>query len=269
MKSKLLIICLVGLLFSCSSNRDEWVLVWSDNFDYSGLVDSTKWSYDTRGNEYSWGNSEQQHYTHSDSANAYVSNGLLRIVARLDSLGGKRYTSARLITKGKGDWLYGKFVIRAKLPNGVGSWSAIWMLPTDWEYGPWPNSGEIDIMENVGYAADTVLATAHTKLFNHVLNTQVSGQIFVERPYHEFHVYSLEWEPGEWRAYVDDIHYYTHTNDGSGFGAWPFDKRFHLILNLAVGGSLGGKHGIDNSAFPMVMEVDYVKVYQKKSSAID
>lgn len=262
-KKNILIVLIAFLSFSCSNPKDEWKMVWSDDFDYNGLPDSTKWSFDTKGNDVSWGNYEAQFYTDKDSTNAYVSDGVLRITARLDSSGGKRYTSARLITKGKGDWLYGKFDIRAKLPSGVGSWPAIWMLPTDWEYGEWPNSGEIDIMENVGYNTDTVLATAHTKIYNHILGTQVSGKIFVSQPYEDFHIYTLEWDQNEWRAYVDKVHFYTHKNDGTGFGTWPYDKRFHLIINLAIGGSLGGKYGVDDLSFPKVMEVDYVKVYQK------
>ena len=126
-----------------------WELVWNDEFEYEGLPDSAKWSYDVEGNSWGWGNNEAQHYTANDTSNAYVENGVLTITAKIDSVGGKRYTSARLITKDKGDWLYGRFEINAKLPTGVGTWAAIWMLPTDWEYGGWPASGEIDIMENV------------------------------------------------------------------------------------------------------------------------
>ena len=242
----------------------EWQLVWNDEFDYTGFPDSTKWSYDTKGNETGWGNNEAQYYTAYDSANAFVQNGVLTITAKMDSMGGKRYTSARLITKEKGDWLYGRFEIRAKLPTGTGTWPAIWMLPTDWEYGGWPASGEIDIMENVGYNPDTIVGTAHTKSYNHMFGTQKSGTIYVPTSYTDFHVYALEWTEKEFRLYVDNVHYYTYNNKDTDFAEWPFDKRFHLLINLAIGGNWGGKEGIEDSLFPHHFLVDYVRVYQSK-----
>lgn len=241
----------------------KWELVWNDEFDYTGLPDPAKWSYDTEGNSWGWGNNEAQHYTDGDSSNAYVKDGILTITAQMDSVGGKRYTSARLITKGKGDWLYGRFEIKAKLPTGIGTWPAIWMLPTDWEYGNWPASGEIDIMENVGYDPDTIIGSAHTQSYNHVQGTQKNAKICVPTSYTGFHVYSLEWEKTEYRLYVDDNRYFTFKNEGTGFAEWPFDKRFHLLLNLAVGGNWGGQKGVDDSLFPHRFLVDYVRVYQK------
>lgn len=238
-------------------------MVWSDEFDYTGLPDSTKWSYDTAGNEWSWGNNEAQHYTAYNKENVFVSDGVMRITAIKKEEGGKKYTSARMITKGKGDWLYGRFEIRAKLPTGVGTWPAIWMLPTDWEYGGWPASGEIDIMENVGYDPTTIVGTAHTEAYNHSINTQISSNIDCPDCFSEFHVFALEWEENEYRIYLDDTHYYTFKNDGSGYKAWPFDKRFHLLINLAIGGNWGGQKGIDDSLFPHIFEIDYVRVYTK------
>ena len=132
-------------------------MVWNDEFDYAGLPDSTRWGYDTRGNDYGWGNRELQFYTAGRIENNRVEKGMLVIAARLEEMEGRRYTSARLVTRGKGDWLYGRFEIRAKLPSGRGMWPAIWMLPTDREYGGWPAGGEIDIMENVGYDPDTIV----------------------------------------------------------------------------------------------------------------
>ncbi len=242
----------------------SWELVWNDEFDYNGLPDSTKWNFDTKGNEYGWGNNEAQYYTANDTSNAFVENGVLTITAKIDSLGGKRYTSARLITKDKGDWLYGRFEIKAMLPSGLGTWPAIWMLPTDWEYGGWPASGEIDIMENVGYDPDTIVGTAHTESYNHTKGTQKSSKIYLPSSYTEFHVYSLEWDKNEYRLYVDDNHYYTYKNEEIGFKEWPFDKRFHLLLNLAIGGNWGGKEGINDSIFPHKFIIDYVRVYNKK-----
>lgn len=244
-------------------NSSLWTMVWSDEFDYTGLPDSTKWSYDTAGNEWSWGNNEAQHYTAYNKENVFVSDGVMRITAIKKEEGGKKYTSARMITKGKGDWLYGRFEIRAKLPTGVGTWPAIWMLPTDWEYGGWPASGEIDIMENVGYDPTTIVGTAHTEAYNHSINTQISSNIDCPDCFSEFHVFALEWEENEYRIYLDDTHYYTFKNDGSGYKAWPFDKRFHLLINLAIGGNWGGQKGIDDSLFPHIFEIDYVRVYTK------
>lgn len=244
----------------------EWQLIWNDEFDYTGLPDSTRWSYDTEGNSWGWGNNEAQYYTASDSANAYVKEGVLTITARIDSMGGKRYTSARLITKEKGDWLYGRFEIRAKLPTGLGTWPAIWMLSTDWEYGGWPASGEIDIMENVGYDPDTIVGSAHTQSYNHVKGTHKNAKIYVPTSYNDFHVYALEWEANEYRVYVDESLYFTFKNEGTGFAAWPFDKRFHLLLNLAIGGNWGGQKGIDDTLFPHHFQIDYVRVYEKVES---
>ncbi|MDR1742617.1 MAG: glycoside hydrolase family 16 protein [Dysgonamonadaceae bacterium] len=246
-----------------TSPSGKWQLVWNDEFDYTGLPDSAKWSYDTQGNSWGWGNNEAQYYTAYDSANALVKDGVLTIAARIDSKGGKRYTSARLVTKGKGDWLYGRFEIRAKLPTGLGTWPAIWMLPSDYIYGGWPDSGEIDIMENVGYDPDAIVCSVHTKSYNHVKGTQKSDKITVSDCYSEFHVYSLEWEENECRIFEDDHLVFRFQNEKTGFATWPFDKRFHLLLNLAVGGNWGGQKGIDDTLFPHRFLIDYVRVYQK------
>lgn len=238
-------------------------LVWSDEFNKDGLPDKKKWSYDTKGNATGWGNNEAQFYTAFNKKNVYVSDGTLKITARKEEKNGKKYTSARLTTKGKGDWLYGKIEVRAKLPYGRGAWSAIWMLPSDNVYGGWPKSGEIDIMENVGYAADSIVSTAHTQQYNHIKNTQESGTMVEKTCHSQFHTYTLEWDEYEWKTYIDGKQVYVWKNDFSGFQSWPFDKRFHLILNLAIGGSWGGKKGIDDSLFPKTFEIDYVRVYQR------
>jgi beta-glucanase (GH16 family) len=245
-------------------NIDGWKLIWSDEFSIAGLPDSTRWNYDTRGNEYGWGNNELQWYTVANPDNAFVSNGILKITARHEPTHGKEYSSARLTTKEKGDWKYGKFEIRAKMPTGRGTWPAIWMLPTVNSYGGWPHSGEIDIMEHVGYDPDTVHSTVHTTKFNHMIGTQVGKPIYVKTATTGFHVYTTEWDENEIRSYVDGQLYFTFKNDGTGHEAWPFDQPFHLILNLAIGGGWGGQKGVDNSLFPHVFEVDYVRVYQKE-----
>lgn len=242
----------------------KYQLVWSDEFEYSGLPDSTKWSFDQKGNGYGWGNNEAQFYTRNRLQNAGVKDGFLTITALKEELEGKKYTSARLVTAHKGDWLYGRLEIRAKLPDGRGMWPAIWMLPTEGKYGGWPASGEIDIMENVGYDPFVIVASAHTKSYNHVQGTQKNNKITIADCHTNFHVYALEWEAAEYRVFVDDQLYFTFKNEGTGSKAWPFDQKFHLLLNLAVGGNWGGKEGIDEAIFPRAMVVDYVRVYQQK-----
>ena len=279
MFKKAFILFAIGIIFlACNTKKTKesvayekittpsgcWELVWNDEFDYEGLPDSTKWSYDVEGNSWGWGNNETQYYTANDTSNAYVENGILTITAKIDSMGGKRYTSARLITKDKGDWLYGRFEIKAKLPSGLGTWPAIWMLSTDWEYGGWPASGEIDIMENVGYDPDTIVGSAHTESYNHTKGTHKSARIDAPTSYTDFHVYALEWEENEYRLYMDENHFFTFENEGTGFEEWPFDKRFHLLLNLAIGGNWGGKEGIDDSLFPHKFMIDYVRVYKQQ-----
>lgn len=242
----------------------NYQLVWSDEFDYTGLPDASKWSFDTAGNASGWGNNEAQFYTKERLQNAEVKNGCLILTAVKEDFEGKKYTSARMVTKGKGDWLYGRVEVRAKLPEGRGMWPAIWMLPTDWAYGGWPASGEIDIMENVGYDPYRIVASAHTQSYNHVQKTQKNNQLDVPDCYTNFHVYALEWEASEYRVYVDEQLYFTFKNEGAGYKVWPFDKRFHLLLNVAVGGNWGGAKGIDDAIFPRSMVVDYVRVYQKR-----
>jgi beta-glucanase (GH16 family) len=242
----------------------KWKLVWSDEFNYKGLPDNNKWSYDTIGNAWGWGNNEAQYYTYAQIKNAEVKDGNLYISAVKENCKGFKYTSARLITKGKGDWQYGRYEIRAKLPSGRGMWPAIWMMPTGDAYGGWPSSGEIDIMENVGFDPYVIVASAHTFSYNHVQGTQKNNKISIPDCYDAFHIYTLEWEAGEYRVYVDDKLYFTFKNEGTGYKVWPFDKPFHLLLNVAVGGNWGGQKGIDEAIFPRSMVVDYVRVYSAK-----
>lgn len=280
MKNILLLSIIVLLFAQCrnrqnssadtkSAKQHDWKLVWSDEFKEPGLPDSTKWNYDTRGNEYGWGNNEKQWYTVADPDNAFIRDGILTITAIKEPTSGKDYSSARLTTKNKGDWKYCKVEVRAKLPSGNGTWPAIWMLPTENKYGNWPKSGEIDIMEHVGFNPDTVFSTVHTGKFNHMIGTQVGKKTGLPTATTKFHVYTTEWDENEIRSYVGGHHYFTFRNNGEGFEAWPFDQPFHLILNLAIGGGLGGQKGIDNSLFPHTMEVDYVRVYQRAGPTTD
>lgn len=232
---------------------------WAEEFDYTGAPDPNNWSYDLGGS--GWGNHELQYYTNSQS-NAKVENGMLTITALKESMGGMNYTSTRLLSKNQGDFLYGRAEIRAKLPAGRGTWPAIWMLPTDWAYGAWPASGEIDIMEHVGYDPNNIHFSTHTKSFNWVIGTQATSTYLVPTATSDFHKYRIDWTPYAVRGYYDDALVFTFVNNGSGFAAWPFDKRFHLLLNLAIGGDWGGAQGVDDTIFPVSMVVDYVRVYK-------
>lgn len=239
--------------------------IWADEFNQSGLPDDQIWSYDVGGS--GWGNNELQYYTKADLDNAHVENGVLTIEAKKESYEGKNYTSARLVTKGKKDFLYGRIEVRAKLPAGRGNWPAIWTLASQSEYGQtyWPDNGEIDIMEHVGYDPGVVHATVHTKAFNHVINTQKAGITQVPDFDQVFHVYRIDWTPEYVKAFIDGKEYFTFQNTGKGWKEWPFDKKQHLLLNIAVGGNWGGQKGVDDSIFPSKMLIDYVRVYGLKN----
>ncbi|NNE45962.1 MAG: glycoside hydrolase family 16 protein [Rhodothermales bacterium] len=243
----------------------DWQLVWNDEFE-GDRVDTGKWSFQVGDGcdigLCGWGNNELQSYT---TTNASVEDGKLVITAERESVGGRDYTSARVRTANKGDWKYGRFEIRAKLPPGQGFWPAIWLLPTDGTYGGWAASGEIDIMEAQGQAPRTVLGTLHYG--DTFPNNQSSGGayslpsgFFTD----SFHTFVLEWSEGRMLWYVDDVPYQVQTewNTVSAPFPAPFDQRFHLLLNVAVGGNfVGAPDG--TTTFPQSMEVEYVRVYQK------
>jgi beta-glucanase (GH16 family) len=235
---------------------------WADEFDTDGLPNAKNWGYDVGGS--GWGNNELQYYTKEEQKNARVEKGNLIIEALKEDYGSKSYTSARLVTKNKSDFLYGKFEIKAKLPKGRGTWPAIWMLATDQSYGSqyWPDNGEIDIMEHVGFDQNNIHTTIHTKDFNHGIGTQKSAMRNVPLVSEEFHIYRMEWTPAKIEFFIDDVINYSFPNTGSGWSAWPFDKKQHLLLNIAVGGNWGGQKGIDDSIFPQKMWIDYVRVYK-------
>lgn len=233
---------------------------WQDEFEYTGLPDSEKWGYDVGG--HGWGNNELQYYTNARKENARVENGKLIITAIKENMEGKEYSSARIISKGKGDFLYGRIEIKANLPEGRGTWPALWMLPTDWSYGDWPKSGEIDIMEHVGYDPNNVLISVHTESFNHIIGTQKSGGKKVPGAIGEFHLYRIDWTPYSIKGFIDNEQVFSFVNDGKGYKSWPFDKKFHLLMNLAVGGNWGGAMGVDETIFPAKFEIDYVRVYK-------
>jgi len=248
-----------------NNSQDEYKLVWQDEFDYSGLPDSTKWWFDTEGNDAGWGNNEAQQYTVKRLENANVENGILNVTALKEDFRDKKYTSARLITKA--DWKYGRFETRAKLPAGRGTWAAIWMMPGGWSFndGNWPDVGEFDIMEHVGHESGVIHASAHSRDYQWQKGTQQTDTIHINDATAEFHSYIWEWTPEVVKAYVDDQLFFEYKNEGLGEIKWPYEKPFYLILNVAVGGAWGSMKGIDNEAFPQTMEVEYVRVYQKNN----
>ncbi len=248
-------------------------LVWSDEFSKPGLPNAAKWSYDTAFNKRGWHNEEKQYYAGPRAKNARVARGRLIIEGHAERLdprrfpdwGGQSYTSSRLITRGKASWTYGYFEARAKLPCGVGTWPAIWTL-ADRPNMKWPDDGEIDIMEHVGFDPGVVHQTIHTKAFNHVLGTQKAGQVKVPDACDSFHLYQLHWTPDRIQMGVDGRTVFTFDKPSSNSAEWPFDRPHYLLLNLAIGGAWGGRKGIDDKALPASMEVDYVRVYQNRTT---
>lgn len=236
-----------------------YTLVWNDEFTAAN-IDLTKWEHEVNGD--GGGNNELQYYTNLPT-NSFIENGHLVIKAIYEDYQSRDFTSARMRTKYKGDWLYGRIEVVAKIPAGRGTWPAIWMLPTDWEYGNWPSSGEIDIMEHVGYDPNVIHGSIHTLAYNHTIGTQKTALLTIPTAITSFHKYAIEWFEDHIDFFIDDTMYFTFTNENKDWQYWPFDKRFHLILNLAVGGNWGGAEGIDVAAFPAQMEVDYVRVYKK------
>ncbi len=270
-----------------------WVLVWNDEFD-GDRIDTAKWDFDL-GNGFfdykshtwipGWGNEELQYYTR-EPENVFVKNSQLTIRAVKESLHGCGYSSARMKTRKRDGTplftkLYGRFEFRAKVPWGKGLWPALWLLPQDDKYGGWAASGEIDVMEIVGEKPHQVLNSIHfgsvypkRSLITHVHDLPGGSTVA------DWHVYAVEWEPGEIRFYVDGIHTSTQsfwwscskTVDGAGVEAtrkadindWPapFDQPFYIVMNVAVGGNFPG---VPNPAtqFPAELVIDYVRVYDR------
>jgi beta-glucanase (GH16 family) len=236
-------------------------VTWADEFDSDGKPNLEIWNYDLGGG--GWGNNESQVYT-NELENARVENGNLIIEAKTNSISSS-YTSARLVTKNKKDFLYGRIEIKALLPIGMGTWPAIWTLATADTYGNayWPDNGEMDIMEHVGFDQDRVHANIHTKAFNHSIGTNKGNNRIVEKASEEFHLYRLDWYPDKVEFYIDDKQLFQFQKLNTyGWQEWPFDKAQHLLLNIAVGGNWGGMKGIDKSIFPQKMLIDYVRFYK-------
>lgn len=226
-------------------------LVWSEEFDVAGAPNPAKWGYDLGAG--GWGNNEVQNYTNR-ADNAVVSNGTLRITAKAESYNGSAYTSARLLSKDKFSFKYGKVEVSAKLPTGVGTWPAIWMLGSNITTVGWPACGEIDIMEHLGRDLNKIYATLH-----HPGHSGANGDgstVLIPTATTDFHKYSLEWTAAAIKFSVDDVPFYSFTNNPG----IPFNQNFFIILNMALGGNFGGP--VDPAFTSATMEIDYVRVYQ-------
>jgi len=241
-----------------------WEVVWSDEFD-SPVLDTTNWTYDI--GDWGWGNGELQYYTKNRSENARIENGNLIIEARKNDMG-KPWTSARITTRGKISFTYGKIEFRAKLPSHKGNWAAGWTLGDEYvDELSWPYCGEIDILESVGYEMDDETgngiahASAHSGAYYFKLGNQPTGVIEVSNMKDEYHTYTIEWFPHEINSYVDGKHYLTY-DDTSTDMSWPFNKPQNIILNLAMGGGWAGYYGMDESVTSQKMIIDYVRVYE-------
>lgn len=282
-KKSVFFIVLGGLLvFGCSTNKttslskNEYKLVWADEFNYTGKPDSKKWGF-----EYGLiRNREKQYYT-DDLKNARVENGNLIIEARKEQVINKKYvgkdskawmkrdslsgyTSASLTTVGIAEWTYGKIEVSAKLAEGVGLWPAIWMLGSNYKEVGWPKCGEIDIMEHVGFMKDSIFGSVHTEAYNHMKGNHKKVTIFIDKPYAEFHAYAVEWTPEKVDFLLDGKVYNHFENEHKTEDEWPFDDPQYLKINIAIGGMLGGKKGINDDVFPEQMLIDYVRVYQMR-----
>ena len=286
MNLNIYLLYLLLILFSCNEEQskytdqgdistisENWELLWSDEFNDEEL-DLTKWN--KLNWKPGWVNNELQAYTDRDT-NIFLENGHLVLQGNIepgysgtDYVGNNYvsdYTSGRVNTDDKFSTTYGRFDIKAKLPAGKGSWPAIWMLGESISSIGWPQCGEIDIMEHVGYDQGLVHGSIHTQDYNHMYGTQKSGSKYVDDVTEAFHVYSLEWSPFYLRYLIDNEPFFFVYNDSNGdFGKWPFNDPHYLILNLAIGGDWGGVQGVSASAFPMKMYIDYVRVYKKSDT---
>lgn len=242
-----------------------YTLVWQEEFNDArhsngkpALPNTGKWWYETGAG--GWGNGERQNYIPAVSGTdtcAMIYDGSLKIIAKKV---GSQVLSVRMNTVES--WTYGYFEARLRMPSGKGTWPAFWMMPKN--FTAWPDDGEIDIMEYVGYDPNVVHSTVHTKAYNHMNNTQKGASKTIQNAETEFHVYATEWTPDYIKGFVDGVEYFHFPNDKTGNkDTWPFFNPFYLKLNLAWGGTWGGAQGVDESVLPATYEIDYVRVYQK------
>lgn len=261
-KVSLFFLVIPFLLFSSCGRQPFSKLVFEDDFEGTGVPDASRWNYE----EGYLRNGEMQYYMVEREENCYRKDGFLHIVVLNDSAlvdGEVRpVTSASIHTRGIAEWKYGKIEVRAKLPNCLGTWPAVWMMPAGDQYGEWPKSGEIDVMEHVGYEADKIHYAIHSEKYNHTKDNQKRHTVMCPTSYTDFHVYGLEWHEDRLEWYLDGVLQYTVEKTEEGWEAWPFDQPFYLILNSAFGGGWGGRNGVDVSSLPQEYIIDYVRVYQ-------
>jgi beta-glucanase (GH16 family) len=229
------------------------VLAWSDEFDKDGLPDPAKWVYDIGTGSNGWGNAELQYYTNR-TQNASISNGTLKIRAIKESFQGSAYTSARMLTKGKYEFKYGRVEVRAKVPVGVGTWPAIWMMGNDIGTVGWPACGEADIMEHRGSDLNRITSALHYP--GRSGGNPVVASTVIQNATTEFHVYRFDWSATSLKFYVDDKIFHEVQNNTN----IPYNKDFFILLNLAMGGGFGGP--VDPAFNNATFEVDYVRVYR-------
>lgn len=254
---------LIIILFPLILPAQNYVMVWDEEFNTPGLPDSTKWGYESGKIR----NNELQYYTVKRLENARIEDSVLIIEARKEKYSGADYTSASIISKGIGDWKYGKIEISAKVPTGKGTWPALWMMPTNSAYGTWPRSGEIDIMEYVGFEPQYLHYTCHFEGTNgsgHQSSGSKSASIV--NPFNKFIKFAIIWTPDKIEWYANDVKYHQYLRSSDDPRVWPFNKEFYLILNLAYGGTWGGTAGIDDTKLPHKFLIDYVRVYQLQES---
>ena len=239
---------------------DGYELVWNDEFN-GNSIDNSKWNFEIGTGNWGWGNGEHQYYT-SRSENAFIQDGKLIIRALLESYSGSNYTSARMTTKNKGDWTYGKIVARIKVPSAGGTWPAFWLMPTNSVYGGWPNSGEIDVMEHYGCDNNHIHSTVHNNMYNWNGGIPPTSYSAYTSATSDFHIYETEWNEDELNFYVDGQYLGTYFRTNGGWQQWPYNQDFYIILNLAIGSHFM-QCSTEDELFPQQLEIDYVRVYQE------
>jgi beta-glucanase (GH16 family) len=267
MMTTFLVMMILIVMTATGVRAGEWELVWSDEFDYQGLPDKTKWDYE----EGFVRNHESQYYTRARLENARVENGMLAIECRKEHFASVNhapieYTSASLVTLNKANWRYGRIEVRAKLPQGKGVWPAIWTLGTNISKVGWPVCGEIDIMEFVGKETNNIYGTIHYAVDGR--HQSDGGKLETDKPYGDFHIYAVEWYTNQIDFFFDSKKYHTVLIDKVGKGEDnPFRQPHYLLINFALGGSWGGP--IDETVLPQKYLIDYVRIYKQKGGQQD
>jgi len=240
---------------------EGYTLVWQDEFDKGTELNGDNWTHEVKGS--GWVNNELQNYVNHKTPDGNlvteIRGGKLRITALKEN--GKVY-SGRVYAKVKEGWTYGYIEASIKLPKGKGTWPAFWMMPVN--FRSWPADGEIDIMEEVGYHPNYVSSSLHANAHVHSNGTQITHEMLCQGAEDEFHTYAIKWTHENITTYVDGKVQLSYDNKGKGRDDWPYDDPFYVIFNLAWGGDWGGAQGVDESALPATMEIDYVRVFQKK-----